>query len=205
MLAFTVLGHPKTQGSMNAFKHPKTGAVIMQHQDPSLKTWRQEVGHACRAILTPNWDKTRLVVVGMEFWFRRPQSHYTKKGIRETELDSGPRYDIDKLERAILDGLTGVAYVDDSQVAFSIKNRCYLESREDEECVVIEIKPWSRTLQPKRPRAPTGLLTDMSQDIAWLQDSPVTNSGLLSAGGFGQTQTNEQSGQRTSAEPGLIS
>jgi crossover junction endodeoxyribonuclease RusA len=58
------------------------------------------------------------VSVELTFTFKRPKSHVTSKGtLREGYSEYHvQRPDVDKLSRAILDALTGIAYQDDSQV-----------------------------------------------------------------------------------------
>jgi len=60
------------------------------------------------------------------FQFVRPKSHYTAKGALR---DAAPRHvgkpDIDKLCRAVLDALTGIAYADDSQVVALDASKVY--------------------------------------------------------------------------------
>jgi Holliday junction resolvase RusA-like endonuclease len=58
-------------------------------------------------------------VVALELTFRfvRPRSHFTAKGaIRAGAPLAPPRPDLDKLVRGACDSMTGVVYVDDSQV-----------------------------------------------------------------------------------------
>lgn len=58
------------------------------------------------------------VSVRMIFCFKRPKSHYNSKGVLKTDV---PKFytntpDIDNIEKSILDGLNGVAYVDDKLI-----------------------------------------------------------------------------------------
>ena len=65
---------------------------------------------------------TEAVLVTLGFMFARPKSHYgTGANAREIKR-SAPAYkstrpDLDKLVRAVLDSLTGIVFVEDSQVA----------------------------------------------------------------------------------------
>lgn len=59
------------------------------------------------------------VVVFANFVMARPKSHL--RSDQASLVKGAPRYprlDIDKLSRALLDGLTGVVYDDDSQVVW---------------------------------------------------------------------------------------
>ena len=65
---------------------------------------------------------TKCVRVSLIFRLKRPKSHYRTgkfSGVLKEEhiaTRHGKRPDVDKLARAVLDGLTGVVFVDDSQV-----------------------------------------------------------------------------------------
>lgn len=64
------------------------------------------------------------------FRFPRPRSHFLKSGLRP----NAPGYvtrtpDIDKLARAALDALTGVAFLDDKQVAVLRASKEYSDDR----------------------------------------------------------------------------
>lgn len=76
------------------------------------------------------------IQVGIQFLFARPKSHFNSKGQLKSSAPefymSKNRHDIDKLIRSILDSMTGIAYVDDSQVVLvhSIKRYCDEVERE---------------------------------------------------------------------------
>lgn len=67
-----------------------------------------------------------LLNVDLRFYFKVPKS-YTKK--QKAALLNNPYYghrpDLDNLEKAILDGLNGVAFADDSQVVEMHSAKCY--------------------------------------------------------------------------------
>ncbi len=59
------------------------------------------------------------VTVSAEFVIERPKSHKTAAGAVKASAPGSPgKPDLDKLCRALLDGLTGVIYRDDSQVIY---------------------------------------------------------------------------------------
>lgn len=119
---FTVPGLPVPQGSAKWVpSHTKPGKVIPK-TNKRLENYRAAVqfwasSKVERIISEP-------VEVELVFTFLRPQSHFgTRKGehyLKPTApqvLVSRGVGDIDKLARAVLDALTGVAIVDDSLVA----------------------------------------------------------------------------------------
>lgn len=108
---FFVAGHPKPQGSKRAFVNKATGRVNMVESSAGVGDWRGDV----RAAAMERWgDHPPLegpVTVLVVFHLPRPKSHPKTK---ETWPTTRP--DTDKLLRAVLDALTGVAFKDDSQV-----------------------------------------------------------------------------------------
>ena len=61
--------------------------------------------------------------------FQIPKSASKKEqeAMRNYEIVPNSRPDIDNVEKAILDGLRGVAYHDDTQVALELSMRCYAD------------------------------------------------------------------------------
>ena len=101
MKSFFIPGNPIPQGSMKII-----GKRMIHTRQKDLYAWRQAVGEAAQgAGITP---LTGSVTVDAWFYVER------KKSVKRDEPNVRP--DLDKLTRAILDALTGVAYVDDAQV-----------------------------------------------------------------------------------------
>lgn len=100
-IAFTVEGKPIQQGSMRAFNNR-----IVHNKTKELMAWRGKVAQMARvAGCTPI---TGPITISMRFYYERP------KTVKRDAPTVPP--DLDKQIRSILDALTGVAYVDDSQV-----------------------------------------------------------------------------------------
>lgn len=111
---FNIPGIPRPQGSK---RH--VGRGIMVEQSKHVKTWRAFVSlMAVNAMKGRQLARKPLVVsIAVEFYFDRPQSHYTKAGLRENAVTGHTsRPDVDKLLRATLDAMTGIVFQDDSQV-----------------------------------------------------------------------------------------
>jgi crossover junction endodeoxyribonuclease RusA len=110
MIQFTVYGTPEAQGSTRAFM--VKGRPIVTTTNKKTKPWRQEVARTAAA--TPGmkcWSrKDGGVNMTVVFMLARPGSLAKKYTVQNK------RPDIDKLARAVLDALTGIAYEDDSQV-----------------------------------------------------------------------------------------
>ena len=107
MYHFFVPGIVKPKGSMKSFVNPKTNRVVSMNNDPKTKPWQAVVQYTAsqhiKGILRGP--------VGMTLKFVLPRPNKPKFML------PGVRPDIDKLSRTILDALTGVAYIDDCQVA----------------------------------------------------------------------------------------
>lgn len=116
---FWVLGEPAPKGSTKSFYIKKLGRTVTTAGNRNTKMWEQRVAtegqrmEMERAFYTN--DKNVSYEVEMEFFFPRPRSIPKKR----TEMCVRP--DLDKLERAVLDGLTDVLIGDDARVV-SIKS-----------------------------------------------------------------------------------
>jgi Holliday junction resolvase RusA-like endonuclease len=131
-LTFTVDGDPQTKGSATAFvvwahvleaveRFRKTGKRItprafITNDNPNAKAWQESVMDAAiearrRGPLVAGELMAGPVVVDLAFRMARPLK------LRSTIVSHTTRPDADKLARCVLDGLTGVVYRDDGQVA----------------------------------------------------------------------------------------
>jgi crossover junction endodeoxyribonuclease RusA len=111
---FIVYCKPQPQGSAKAFVKGKHAVVTSDNA--KLKPFRNEVTavvlQACRDVgrETPLAAKHVPVIMYLDFVFNRPPS------IPKKRYEMVVKPDIDKLARATLDALTGVAFEDDAQV-----------------------------------------------------------------------------------------
>jgi Holliday junction resolvase RusA-like endonuclease len=112
VISFTVEGNPVTQGSMKVIN----GHVI-HSRGQALILWRTMIGLEARkagAFPVPN-------PVEMVIEFRLPRPKTVKRDLPYVAPD------LDKLIRAVLDALTGIAYVDDGQVVSITSSKVYGE------------------------------------------------------------------------------
>lgn len=129
-LEFVVYGTPQPQGSTRAFMPKGAKYPIITSDNPKLKSWRQELAKtallAC-CELPKDYDFPRPKGIAMQvsarFYFKSPKKTHSQH--------KTTRPDADKLLRAALDGMTGIVYEDDSQVAhaqvsklFGLPERC---------------------------------------------------------------------------------
>jgi gp69 len=121
-LQFSADGVPRPQGSKKAFLRGKK--IVMKESAEGLKEWREHVASAAATHMQYRGLKClEKTPMSVKLAFAMPRT----KSMKPTDgLEMVQRPDIDKLERAILDALTGVAFKDDSQVCalHAVKRRC---------------------------------------------------------------------------------
>ena len=128
---FIVYGQPIPKGSMRAINHKATGkAIAMAANRDKLKPWEARVSLAAREA----WKGEPLhgpMQVSLRFQLARPAFHYGPGRNRDVLKKSAPtcpiikKNGIDKLVRAVLDGLTGVVFGDDGQVVILDSSKYY--------------------------------------------------------------------------------
>lgn len=112
-----VYGVPVGQGSKTQGR-TKAGRVFLREDNPKVKPWRDRIAGAAADAMADRPLMLGAMVVHIAFGFPRPKSHYRKDG----SLRPGAarfktsKPDVDKLERALFDALTGVVWHDDAQV-----------------------------------------------------------------------------------------
>lgn len=124
-IEFEVLGTAVPQGSKTVF-----GGRAVDANAKRLKPWRAAVTAAARAAGgAPLEGPVRLRV---HFFFERPKAHFRTGRFSHLLRDDAPEYvavkpDIDKLVRALSDGITdaGTVWRDDSQVAVLVATQAY--------------------------------------------------------------------------------
>ena len=134
MLRFRVNGRPAPQGSK---RHLGNGRMI--EMSKAVAPWREAIRAEAQRVRSDTLDEARApwrvedewakaglgypVAVSLTFAMARPAAHYGRRGGQPYVKDSAPRVpsgrpDIDKLARAVLDGLVmGGVMADDGQVA----------------------------------------------------------------------------------------
>jgi crossover junction endodeoxyribonuclease RusA len=133
MNSFFVYGVPTPKGSAKALRgvpfgkpcpachQSKRGHPRVFSDNSNLKGWEQAIRGASRA--SKNVEKiVGPVEIHLAFHMPRLKSHYRTGKYSHLLKDSAPFWhttkpDIDKLERAVFDGLTNICYGDDATVA----------------------------------------------------------------------------------------
>lgn len=122
---FSVPGIPATQGSTRAYI--RGGRAVVTHANEKTIPWRHTIGHTANLELEGRYAAPGSpVTVTVDFVLPRPASHWLKTGGLRKTAPRYPRLDLDKLVRAVLDALTGVAWHDDSQVTDLIAGKGYV-------------------------------------------------------------------------------
>ena len=117
MIEFFVEGNPAPQGSK---RH--VGRGIMVESCKRLPEWRKAVGVAAQSVIDYVIPRGAPVRVTIVFYLPPPKS-FRGNG------DMVKRPDLDKLARACLDALTGIAFEDDSQVTDLCVSKQYATSQ----------------------------------------------------------------------------
>lgn len=109
-VTLTVLGLPQPKGSTKAFRAWRSSRLVVTSDNPKVKGWQL----AITAAAVQSRGRSRAfdgpVSVTCTFALPRPTS-YPKRVV-----DHVTKPDVDKLARAVLDGLTGVLFADDAAV-----------------------------------------------------------------------------------------
>jgi len=107
----------------------------MLESSKALRPWRERIRALAQEHYTadPLQEALRVDIV---FYFARPQNHMRTGRYKHELKASAPifpatkRNDVDKLSRAILDGLTGVVFDDDGRVVDLRARKVYSTKRE---------------------------------------------------------------------------
>jgi len=128
-LSFFVPGEPKTKGSMIPMR--AGNHLTVRPDNKRSKNWENVV--ATYARLKFRGDPAEgAIIMNTKFYLPRPKSHYGSGKNADTIKAGKPELpilhstgDLDKLERCVWDALTGIIYVDDSQVCGGERNKVY--------------------------------------------------------------------------------
>lgn len=129
-LEIFVPGTPKPGGSKRAFRHSKTGKVMVVDAGNN-RDWKTAVAQiAAGAIKEPMRGALR---VDFHFSFMRPASHYGTGMNAERVRRSAPLYpakrpDLTKLIRSTEDACTGIVWRDDAQIVDQKATKRYVDS-----------------------------------------------------------------------------
>lgn len=142
MIEFYVQGIPKGQPRPRAFARRMGAKFVARVYDAgTAECWKSEIAVAARQHLTePLQGPLR---VELTFYFPRPKSHFTKKGLRpEAPQWHTCKPDADNAAKAVLDCLTTLGmWGDDVQVCELVCRKQYAKSRGPG--ALVNIQTWS--------------------------------------------------------------
>lgn len=118
---FMVQGTPIPKGNLKAFPILTGDRRWIKNRvtdsgGKKLKAWQSLVAFKAKECFDAPFETP--VYLTITFYFNHPKYHYTPSGNKSKRYTTFHvvKPDIDKLQRAVLDALTGIAYVDDAQV-----------------------------------------------------------------------------------------
>lgn len=121
-LKFRVEDSPVPKGSFAGVWSERAGKVIMKNNDPRTKAFQT-------LVMDSAFVAMRNARVRDPFTGRIAVDATFVLGRRKSGEPWDHRPDVDKLLRTVLDGLTGVVYVDDKQVAVAKAEKCFVGDR----------------------------------------------------------------------------
>lgn len=134
-ISFTVYGVGKPKGSTKAFMPKGARFPVVTSDNKGLKGWEQTIRGELQVVMATT-DKATLaaifgspVAVGLRFHLPRPKSK--KKAKYPTT-----KPDVDKLARAAIDALSGVAFKDDNQVVAVQARKVYADGAAKVEIII---------------------------------------------------------------------
>lgn len=116
-LRLVVAGVPQPQGSTRAFV--VNGHAVVTSDNRALAPWRDAIAFEARRAMGECAPLAGPLRIWASFAVHRPKS----RPKRERSPDRRP--DLDKLLRAVLDGLTGIVFTDDAQVCWVLARKVY--------------------------------------------------------------------------------
>lgn len=129
---FMVKGLSVTQGSITPFPYMKgDGSLgVAVPQSKKVTDWRKVVAKVAKQVYpTVEYGQYEQVSLDILFCFERPKSNKRK-------FFTVKKADLDKLQRTILDSLSGIVYEDDCQVTEIHASKVYA----DMNCVFIRVR-----------------------------------------------------------------
>jgi Holliday junction resolvase RusA-like endonuclease len=125
VLVLDVAGVPVPQGSKRAFRHSKTGRVVMVDDNENLAAWRGLVEQRARQAWAGRPALTVPLFGTLLFYLPRPAGHFGTGRNAGRVKDSAPLWpgvkpDLDKLQRAVFDSLTAAGVWKDDALCVGV-------------------------------------------------------------------------------------
>mgnify|MGYP001570458771 CR=1 FL=1 len=130
-ISFFVPGIPAPGGSKNVFPRKGGGGYVVVDAGKGNAQWKRSVATVAKKYMAENkrkpFEKGKALYLYLDFYVKRPQSHFTSKGVLKKNAPSYPTSKPDecKLRRSTEDALTGICWYDDAQVVRCISEKNY--------------------------------------------------------------------------------
>ena len=126
-----VFGDPQPAGSKKAYNIPGQQYPVIVDANPKARGWKDAIAKTCAV----NYGGPLLggpLTMVVDFYQPRPKGHFGSGRNAGQVREGAPAHpsikpDIDKLSRAVLDGLTGQLYRDDAQIVRKVATKHYGE------------------------------------------------------------------------------
>lgn len=122
-ISFHVYGTPTPKGSTTRMPNGATLPAGTPASRLRMATWHREIRDAARIAMDDHAPFRGPIRLMVEFAFQPPAT--TIRKYQWGWLPHTKRPDVDKLFRALGDALTGIVWIDDSQVCVSAINKVY--------------------------------------------------------------------------------
>lgn len=140
MCSFEVRGRAQSAGSKRAFYNAKLKRAMIVDANPESRPWKAIVSDAALQAMSTAPPLNGPVQASFTFIETRPQSHFNSKRELNAQGRRTPypakKPDALKLARGVEDALTGIVYVDDSQIVVEHLYKRY----GDHDCVQVTVE-----------------------------------------------------------------
>ena len=120
-ITFSVDGNPVPQPRPKISTRGGFGRAYVEAKHPVHEYRASLAAAALQAGAVPHDEPVSVVIDAV---FERPKSHLNKAGVKAT-APKLPRCDVDNIAKAVLDALTGHAWLDDAQVQRLVVEKTY--------------------------------------------------------------------------------
>ena len=127
ILRFTVYGVAESKGSTRAFHRPGMRAPVVTESNRNVKGWQHLIAAAFTEALSALAPDDRHLIAGgarIEIIYCLPRPKALSRP-KHAAAEHTKKPDLDKLTRAVLDALTGIAWSDDAQVCELVAYKRY--------------------------------------------------------------------------------
>lgn len=144
MISFEVPGVPNSQPRQrHALRRTKAGKTFIHNytdEKHPVNTYKAVVRLCCKSAMRSIELMSGPVEMQLLFVFPRSKAQTTKNKPMH-RLPHAKKPDLDNLEKAILDALNGVAWVDDSQVCKVLKEKI-IAAGDEQPRTIVRIRPY---------------------------------------------------------------